>query len=252
MDITQHYPIGCAGLKWGVADKKQWRLNQQIQRSYQRDVLAELNALGDNFELVQYGELCYQTTRYPLFIIKSKHWRDALPNVLVTGGVHGYETSGVQGAIRFAADHAIDYCTQYNFIIAPCISPWGYETINRWNPDTIDPNRSFYANSPAQEASLLITYINALDVSFICHIDLHETTDSDNIEFRPALIARDAIAQKYSAIPDGFYLVGDATKPVPHFQKAIINAVQAVTHIAPADEKQWLIGGPLAQFRVIN
>ena len=36
------------------------------------------------------------------------------------------------------------------------------------------------------------------------------------------------------------------------FQKAIINKVKTVTHIAPADEEQRLIGEPLAQFGVIN
>lgn len=27
--------------------------------------------------------------------------------------------------------------------MAPCVSPRGYQTINRWNPPAIDPNRSF-------------------------------------------------------------------------------------------------------------
>jgi len=256
MDIEQQkYPIGVTGKKWGYAEKMLWQTEQQVKRSYQDQVLAELMQLGeqcDNFELVQYGTLRYGLREYPLFVIRSKNWQSTKHNVLVTGGVHGYETSGVHGAIQFIKRAADKYRHQYNFIIAPCVSPWGYETINRWNPNAVDPNRSFYANSPAQEAALLMRYIDGLAIEFITHIDLHETTDTDNSEFRPALIARDAICKKHSEIPDGFYLVGNSLKPEPAFQKAIIERVQSVTHIAPADAQQCLISMPLAQTGVVN
>jgi len=252
MDTVQTYHIGSAGKKWAYAEKMLWRAEQQIKRSYKEQVLAELEQLGDGFELVQYGELNYALNEYPLFVIRTKHWLHNRHNVLVTGGVHGYETSGVHGAIQFIKRAAENYRHQYNFIIAPCVSPWGYETINRWNPNAVDPNRSFYANSPAQEASLLMAYIDGLGIDFITHIDLHETTDTDNSEFRPALIARDALKKKHSDIPDGFYLVGNSTNPAPEFQKAILQRVQTITHIAPADAQQCLIGVPLAQNGVVN
>ncbi|MEI6896720.1 MAG: M14 family metallocarboxypeptidase [Psychromonas sp.] len=252
MNTQKNYPIGLAGKKWADAEKQQWREAQQIKRSYKDDVLDELQELAEHFELIQYGELRYGENEYPLFVIKSRKWQKDRANVFISGGVHGYETSGVHGAIRFAQTLSPDYLAQYNFIIAPCVSPWGYETINRWNPNTIDPNRSFYSNSPAQEAFLLMAYINSLAVEFLVHIDLHETTDTDNSEFRPALEARDAHINKHSAIPDGFYLVGDTTKAQKNFQKAIINRVKKVTHIAPADQDQQLIGVSLAQFGVVN
>lgn len=252
MNTTEDYPIGTAGKKWNDTDKEAWRDLQHVKRSYKKHVLSELDDLSDDLVLIQYGALSCDPERYPLFIIQSKKFNRDLPNVLITGGVHGYETSGVHGALRFANTQAQHYQHQYNFIIAPCISPWGYETINRWNPAALDPNRSFYAPSPAEEATALMTYIDTLALEFIVHIDLHETTDTDNSEFRPALGARDAIEQKSWDIPDGFYLVGDSTKPVDAFQKAIIDAVKNVTHIAPADENSYLIGTPLAQFGVIN
>ena len=139
----------------------------------------------------------------------------------------------------------------FNFVIIPCVSPWAYETINRWNAEAIDPNRSFYTDSPSQESALLMAFIESLDGEIICHIDLHETTDTDNSEFRPALAARDAKVQKEWSIPDGFYLVGNMTSPQPEFQAAIIKAVEQVTHIAPAMENK-LIGVPIEQFGVIN
>ena len=84
------------------------------------------------------------------------------------------------------------------------------------------------------------------------HIDLHETTDTDNSEFRPALAARDGTEHPLWEIPDGFYVVGDTANPQHDFQKAIIDAVARVTHIAPADENNCIIGAPITQRGVIN
>ncbi|MGH7058685.1 MAG: hypothetical protein ACREFZ_12585 [Acetobacteraceae bacterium] len=87
---------------------------------------------------------------------------------------------------------------------------------------------------------------------FILHIDLHETTDTDESEFRPALAARDGVEYQPGAIPDGFYLCGDTENPQPEFQQAVIAAVAKVTHIAPADENGEIIGSPVVAPGVIN
>lgn len=255
----QAYSIGTPGQKWGEEEKQQWLSKQLVRRSYQEQVLSKLALLPSHFESVQYGQLNYASLpvvidadNYPLFVIKSVRWDDTLPTVLVTGGVHGYETSGVQGAFQFALQDAQVYIDKFNFIIAPCVSPWGYETINRWNPLAVDPNRSFYADSNAKEALSLMDYLKSNQIEPICHVDLHETTDTDNSEFRPALSARDAITQKTWNIPDGFYLVADSQQPEFEFQQHVIKNVEKVTHIAPADDDNRLIGVPVQQFGVIE
>ncbi len=255
MKNGEAYPIGTPGVKWAEQEKQAWFAQQSIKRSYQDEVLAKLRPLSEHFELSQYGALTIDDSRYPLYALQSKTWQSQNKTILVTGGVHGYETSGVQGAIRFLeneVNNISQYNKQFNIIVAPCVSPWGYETINRWNPKAIDPNRSFYPQSPAQESAALMKFINNLDVDIALHIDLHETTDTDNSEFRPALAARDAVEHNNWNIPDGFYLVGDSTKPEADFQKAIISGVEKVTHIAPPDSNNQLIGVELEQWGVIN
>ena len=250
------YPIGSAGLPWGADEKAVWLTRQTIQRSYQDQVVAKIEKIRQRMAqqvvVEQYGELPYAPHSYPLWAIKTGNWQAEKPTILITGGVHGYETSGVQGALRFVESELDNYTDRYNFIVAPCVSPWGYETVNRWNPAAIDPNRSFHANSQALESASVMQYVRGINAPILAHIDLHETTDTDNTEFRPALAARDAIEQKAWDIPDGFYAVGDTLKPVPEFQKAIIDAVEQVTHIAPADASNQLIGTAVAQRGVIN
>ncbi len=171
--------------------------------------------------------------------------------MLVTGGVHGYETSGVQGALHFINNEMALYASRFNIVVVPCVSPWGYETINRWDPLALDPNRSFFADSPAPEAAQIMAFLASLDTTFLAHIDLHETTDTDNSEFRPALAAREGTVNHNWNIPDGFYTVADSQRPQLEFQKAVVEAVSQVTHIAPADEEGRLIGEPIQSEGVI-
>lgn len=245
------YPIGTPGQPWGEAERKAWCEQRGVKRSYQDEVVTKIDALRERFDVEQYGALSYDEARFPLFCIKTRNWDAAKPVVLVTGGVHGYETSGVHGALKFVDKQAERYAEHFNIVVAPCVSPWGYEVINRWNPNAIDPNRSFYADSPAEESANLIKLAATLG-DVLMHIDLHETTDSDETEFRPALAARDGLEYIEGMIPDGFYTVGDTENPQPEFQKAVIESVAKVTHIAPADDQGEIIGSPVVQFGVIN
>lgn len=253
MTEAHAYPIGTPGEPWGASEKAEWRSRQRKRRSYADDVLSAVDALRERFDVKQYGELDYAPDgAYPLFAIHSRGWDDALPSVLVTGGVHGYETSGVHGALAFAERHAADYAGRVNLLVAPCVSPWGYERIHRWNPDAIDPNRSFHDDSPAGESAALMRLVAPLRDRFVLHVDLHETTDTDESEFRPALAARDGKPFEPGEIPDGFYLCGDSEAPEPAFQQAVIAAVREVTHIAPADANGEIIGSPVVADGVIN
>jgi hypothetical protein len=237
---------------WGEKEKSNWLKEQVVKRSYIDDVVSKIDLLRGEFEVTSYGELSYAPEKYPLFMIKNLNFDPSKKNILITGGVHGYETSGVHGALLFLEKEASNYTDKFNIIVAPCISPWGYETINRWNPYTIDPNRSFIKDGPSEECNLFMQEIAALKIDIFAHIDLHETTDTDNTVFRPAKEKRDGIAQDLWDIPDGFYLVGNTENPTAQFQKAMIDAVRGVTHIAPADKNGKIIGVDITQEGVIN
>lgn len=253
MTSTSYYPIGQVGKVWGELEKRKWFNIQSIKRSYHQDVFLRLQKLTkESFDLHEFGVLDYGFKRYPQFLLKNQHWSKKKPNVLITGGVHGYETSGVHGAIRFAQEYANQYTDKFNFLIFPCVSPWSYETINRWNPNAIDPNRSFYKNSPAQECSSIIQAVAEHMQDVLVHFDLHETTDTDASEFTPALAARDGKIIERKAVPDGFYLVADTENYCSKFHKAMIDRVKTVTHIAQEDSEGNILGIKLDQEGVIQ
>lgn len=271
--------IGTPGRPWSIAERHQWRDTRDKQRSYTSVVeqitkldKLECPATRDRlFDVVQYGTLPHHDESeadFPLYAVRSRNWRADKPSVLITGGVHGYETSGVQGAILFLTDEAHRYNDHFNILVAPCVSPWGYERIQRWNQKGVDPNRSFNPDgrivegrsfnpeAATEESAALISLLRtgmAHVADWTCHLDLHETTDTDETEFRPAKDARDGIspATPRGEIPDGFYLVQDETSPMEGWFAAMIEAVRGVTHIAPADANGKLIGEDVSQEGVI-
>jgi hypothetical protein len=246
------YRIGTPGVAWGAPERAKWLTQQRKLRSHSDDVVTRIESLAGRFDVQEYGRLDYPPDRYRLLALRSREPHDDRPWVLITGGVHGYETSGVHGALQFLEQRAAGYAQQINLLAIPCVSPWAYERIHRWNANAVDPNRSFRANSPAAESAALLQLIAPLLGRFLLHIDLHETTDSDESEFRPALAARDGEPFEPGVIPDGFYLVDDRENPQLDFQRAIIDAVAKVTHIAPADDRNEIIGSPLVAPGVIE
>lgn len=235
---TKFYPIGTEGQKWTEAEFTQWKERvAEVKRSYKDDVLVRVDAIkaDGHFDVIQYGALSVDPARYPLFAIKTKTFDASKPTVLVTGGVHGYETSGVKGTLLFVETEAKTYEKNFNLVVCPCISPWGYERIQRWTAIGSDPNRHFIDNSPVEECAQVMAFVKSLGVQFNMHFDCHETTDSDESEFQPAKAARDGEAYVEGVIPDGFYLVAGSEEPEPEWFQAMIDAVKKITHIAPAE-----------------
>lgn len=285
--------IGTMGKPWGPEEFTLWRDTRVKSRCYFTDIVPAVKALSSDFDVEQYGEIPNPNDPlkpFPLFALKTKDWsscedsndstsaKKQKPSVLITGGIHGYETSGVQGALLFASSKAQEYSSDFNIMILPCVSPWAYERIQRWNAHGVDPNRSFnphgdivpgrsFNPEPAtEESAAVMALLQSMEqtttsttttnkkTQWICHLDLHETTDTDETEFRPAKNARDGLPpnQDKGEIPDGFYLVQDETSPQPQWFTAMIESVRKVTHIAPADSNGKLIGECVSQEGVIQ
>ena len=241
---------------WGPEKKLKWFVDQRVKRSYRDDVLTRLEKLresgGSSFVFEKYGSLTIDPEKFPLHAVRVGN-RPGAPNILVTGGVHGYETSGVKGALLFLEEHAVRYATHFNFVVAPCVSPWSYETVNRLDPVMENPNRQFKDDSQAEESLFLVNYLKRLNEIFSGHLDLHETTDSDRT-FLPEEYDKNGLVldAKDVDIPDGFYLIGPEGKVRPELEKAILDSVRKVTHIAKSDARGMILDTPLTSEGVIH
>ena len=233
------YPIGTPGQPWGDREKTRLARAATQQRSYAADVLAVVDALRERFDVQEYGRLDYPPDgTYPLVALRSRAWREGLPLALVTGGVHGYETSGVHGALQFARRaraRTTPGASTCWWCPASAPGPTSASIAGTRTP-SIRTARSASRARRAESAALM-RLVAPLRGQFLVHVDLHETTDTDESEFRPALAARDGKPFEPGGIPDGFYLVDDSENPQPAFQQAIIDAV-ARSHAHRAGRRQ--------------
>ena len=122
--MQRFYPIGTPGQPWAQAERDAWRAARTTQRSYADEVLARLEGLSERFDVRQYGALTVDPTRYPLYAVLPKARVPDAPWALVTGGVHGYETSGVQGALDCIEAVSSAFEGRVNLVVVPCVISW--------------------------------------------------------------------------------------------------------------------------------
>ena len=191
------------GKPWSSKEKAEW-LNRQntrtklraptdeLHRSYDDLVVARMQRMNPaKLVLDQYGTVDYKPPfrkdPYKLLAFRSNIIDVTKPTVVITGGVHGYETSGVMGVLKFAEEYAAEYADDFNLIIVPCVSPWSFETVNRLDYNTSNPNREGYRGTKSQEMASLMAYVDKIVYGkppVQTHADCHDTTDTDRDIFR--------------------------------------------------------------------
>ena len=144
----------------------------------QRDIFTVTNRLNaiarmGKLALKQTGTIRYGQFETPAYALtftppgKVKHL------VLLTGGVHGNEPSGVEMLIQTAENivRQPEKYEGYYFDIIPLVNPWGWVFDTRYNRDGIDINRDFAAFA-SQEAHLVQSFTQGKAYDLV--IDFHE------------------------------------------------------------------------------
>ena len=111
---------------------------------------------------------------YPFFWARRKVANDA-PTVLVTAGIHGEEPGSVEGALRWLQNGERDRW-RVNWLVLPCINPYGWERNQRRNAQGRDINRQFRSPNGCPEAELVKRLVR--DRRFLFLVDFHEDVDA--------------------------------------------------------------------------
>lgn len=99
------YHIGTHGKPWSVDERKQWLAERVLHRSYKEEVVAKLDALRERseYEVLDYGALTHDASRYPLYAVKSRDWDVNKPTALVTGVLQPAATAAASAAATASA-----------------------------------------------------------------------------------------------------------------------------------------------------
>jgi hypothetical protein len=111
---------------------------------------------------------------YPFFRVR-RQIEKGLPTILVTAGIHGEEPGSVEGALRWLEEG--DWTKwRVNWLMLPCINPYGWERNQRRNAQRRDINRQFRNSRDCPEAALVTRLVAGQRFRFA--LDLHEDVDA--------------------------------------------------------------------------
>ena len=126
------------------------------------------------------------------------------PNVLVTAGIHGEEPASVEAALRWLEGREWKRW-RVNWLVLPCINPYGWERDQRHNAQRRDLNRQFRGHSDCPEVKVVKRLVTGRH--FQLTVDLHEDVDAS-----------------------GYYLY-ELRRTPPYIGERIVKAVGKVIHI---------------------
>lgn len=104
----------------------------------------------------------------PHFWTKTKN----MHNVFLSGVVHGDEPVGIYALLKFFEEYKDDGI--FNFYLAPCVNWYGFENNQANNRENFNLNRSFYNETQAWEAWMLMARLEKWNRKFLFAMDLHE------------------------------------------------------------------------------
>lgn len=110
----------------------------------------------------------------PWFAVRRSVVADG-PTVLLSGGMHGDEPAGVEAALQWM--EGADWRPwRVNWLVLPCINPFGWSHDQRTNADGQDINRHFLDSDQCPEAEIVRRVLG--HQRFLLAMDLHEDSDA--------------------------------------------------------------------------
>jgi len=105
--------------------------NKKIKRNYLRLINSFLN-LNIPFEKEIIGTVIYDNICYPILKFINKEYNSKY-QVIIQAGIHGEEAISIRVLYKFLKELTPKYIKAYNFIIFPCLNPYGYTYNVRYN-----------------------------------------------------------------------------------------------------------------------
>ena len=185
-------------------------MNLDAKRSYENLLSRIKTALNPQGELIVCGEIQSGSQIYPL--IKIIFGQGNPKRALISAGIHGDEPAGVETICSFLEQKEfLNYASQWELTLMPCINPTGYELATRENHENKDLNRLFKAEASCPEVDFVK---NILERPYDLDLELHEDVDTE-----------------------GYYLYQKDRTPEPgSLGREILDAVERVMELNSAGE----------------
>ena len=110
---------------------------------------------------------------YPLAVVETELWNPKAPSLYLSAGIHGDEPAPVEALIQWAeAEGSPLRSSGWNWMIFPCLNPWGLERNVRFDAEGRDLNRCYKMRKvPQIVAQLGLLKGRRFDVAACLHED---------------------------------------------------------------------------------
>lgn len=115
-----------------------------------------------------------EVSHYPFFRLERNKQAGA-PTVFLSGGVHGDEPAGVEAVLQWLEGDTWK-AFPFNWLVLPCVNPFGWAHDQRTNAQGRDINRQFRGPTCSLEALLVKECVSGK--RFLFSMDFHEDCDS--------------------------------------------------------------------------
>ena len=113
---------------------------------------------------------------YPLVVVETERRDPKAPSLYLSAGIHGDEPAPVEALVQWAeAKESLPRLAGWNWMIFPCLNPWGLERNIRFDAEGRDLNRCYNSRKVRQIAAQLALMKG---IRFDVAASLHEDYDA--------------------------------------------------------------------------
>lgn len=106
-----------------------------------------------------------------LYFFRSRKIRNDVPSIYISAGIHGDESAATEGLLAWAERNP-ELLGKLNFLIFPCLNPWGLIANSRYDSEGRDLNRSYHSSKVPQIAQQMALFSDhAFDLALMLHED---------------------------------------------------------------------------------
>jgi len=185
-------------------------MDLQAKRNYKNLLSRIKSALSPQDKLTVCGEVQSWNEIYPL--VKIILGEGNPKRTLISAGIHGDEPAGVETICSFLEQKEyLDFTSDWELTLLPCINPTGYELKTRDNYESKDLNRLFKTDVSCPE---VVFVKDIFERPYDLDLEFHEDVDTS-----------------------GYYLYQKDQTPEPGpLGREILDAVEKVMKLNPANE----------------
>jgi predicted deacylase len=179
-----------------------------VKRAFNEDIARPLRIPAAGHQVIKSGRIRTDSGIHPIYAVVTRNYRQDLPRILLSAGIHGEEPAGVYTLLEFINRGITKYLKHFSFLILPCLNPYGFIRGVRFSGDVSDLNRSFGDVCGPPEVVAVKDLLRRFPGPFRLAFDFHETDTYVPKGQDPSVEDIPAGAYMYETTPDNRPVLG--------------------------------------------